>query len=119
LFGVLTALIVILSGCGILLAWSRRESQQFQHLYEAETQRRALVERTLDGKAGEIKETVVATEVYGRSSDYDPKRDSIVRVEATLLRQKLRSYYENEAGRRSHPPASLPIFHARTPGRPR
>jgi tetratricopeptide (TPR) repeat protein len=57
---------------------------------------RFVVESTLNGKAGQIKETVIATEVYGRPSDYDPKADSIVRVEATRLRQKLRSYYENE-----------------------
>jgi hypothetical protein len=57
---------------------------------------RYVVETTLDGKASEIKETVIASEVYGRSSDYDPKADSIVRVEASRLRQKLRSYYENE-----------------------
>ena len=57
---------------------------------------RYVVERTLDGKANEIKETVIATEVYGRTASYDPKADSIVRVEATRLRQKLRSYYENE-----------------------
>lgn len=57
---------------------------------------RYVVERTLDGKADEIKETVIATEVYGRTASYDPKKDSIVRVEATRLRQKLRSYYEEE-----------------------
>ena len=55
-----------------------------------------VVQRALDGKADEIKETVIATEVYGRSTDYDPKADSIVRVEASRLRQKLRSYYESE-----------------------
>lgn len=57
---------------------------------------RYVVEQTLEGKADEIKETVIAMEVYGRSGDYDPKSDSIVRVEATRLRQKLRTYYENE-----------------------
>src|SRR4051794_14888463 len=57
---------------------------------------RYVVERTLDGKADEIKETVIATEVYGRMANYDPKSDSIVRVEATRLRQKLRTYYDNE-----------------------
>lgn len=57
---------------------------------------RYVVESTLEGRAGDIKETVIATEVYGRSTDYDPKADSIVRVEASRLRQKLRSYYENE-----------------------
>jgi len=57
---------------------------------------RFVVESTLEGKSDEIKETVIATEVYGRAGDYDPKADSIVRVEASRLRQKLRSYYENE-----------------------
>jgi tetratricopeptide (TPR) repeat protein len=57
---------------------------------------RHVVEKTLDGKTSEIKEIVVATEIYGRSSDYDPKVDSIVRVEATRLRSKLRSYYEQQ-----------------------
>ncbi|MBL8228562.1 MAG: hypothetical protein JNL98_08795 [Bryobacterales bacterium] len=57
---------------------------------------RYVVEATLDGKSGEIKETVIATEVYGRRADYDPKADSIVRVEATRLRQKLHSYYQSE-----------------------
>lgn len=55
-----------------------------------------VVQCALDGKANEIKETVIATEVYGRSASYDPKADSIVRVEASRLRQKLRSYYESE-----------------------
>jgi tetratricopeptide (TPR) repeat protein len=57
---------------------------------------RCVVEKSLAGQAHEIKEIVIAMEVYGRTSDYDPKSDSIVRVEATRLRQKLRSYYENE-----------------------
>lgn len=57
---------------------------------------RYVVEATLDGRAGEIKETVIANDVYGRSTDYDPRADSIVRVEASRLRQKLRSFYENE-----------------------
>ena len=38
----ITVLVVVLSGCGILLAWSRREAEQYRLLYEAETQRRAL-----------------------------------------------------------------------------
>jgi tetratricopeptide (TPR) repeat protein len=57
---------------------------------------RHVVERTLEGRASEIKEVVIATEIYGRSCDYDPKVDSIVRVEASRLRSKLRSYYEQE-----------------------
>lgn len=81
---------------------------------------RYVVERTLEGKSGEIKETVIAGEVYGRASDYDPKTDSIVRVEASRLRQKLRRYYENEgrsAPVRIHLPSGsyVPHFEA-SPG---
>ena len=57
---------------------------------------RHVVEKTLEGRTSEIKEVVIATEIYGRSCDYDPKVDSIVRVEASRLRSKLRSYYEQE-----------------------
>src|SRR5215211_4400781 len=40
---------------------------------------RYVVEKTLEGRTDEIKEIVIATEIYGRSTDYDPKIDSIVR----------------------------------------
>lgn len=39
------------------------------------------------------KETLIGVEVYGRPADYDPKADSIVRVEANRLRTRLREYY--------------------------
>jgi len=38
-FALITVLVVILGGCGFLLAWSRRESQQYRRLYQAETER--------------------------------------------------------------------------------
>ncbi|MBS1826169.1 MAG: hypothetical protein JST93_12675 [Acidobacteria bacterium] len=55
---------------------------------------RYLVESTLNGKVP--KETVVGVEVYGRGADFDPKQDSIVRVEASRLRQRLAAYYMAE-----------------------
>jgi tetratricopeptide (TPR) repeat protein len=57
---------------------------------------RYLVEKSLAGKSCEIKETIIAAEFYGRPGDYDPKVDSIVRVEASRLRTRLQSYYEHE-----------------------
>ncbi len=54
---------------------------------------RFLVERTLDGHAGDIKEFLVGTEVFDRGPDYDPRLDSIVRVEMRRLRTKLDEYY--------------------------
>jgi len=52
--------------------------------------------KTTAGETAQIKEYVIALEVYGRRPDYDPKVDSIVRVEASRLRAKLREYYDSE-----------------------
>src|SRR5689334_604024 len=57
---------------------------------------RYVVQAAIEGKAKGIKETIIAVEVYGRTAGYDPKSDSIVRVEATRLRHKLRSSYESD-----------------------
>lgn len=57
---------------------------------------RFVVEQHLEGRDGEIKESVIAVEVFGRSSDHDPRQDSIVRTEATRLRARLSEYYIGE-----------------------
>ncbi len=54
------------------------------------------VSETLAGNADQIKEFVVGVEVFGRTQDYDPRLDPIVRVEARRLRMKLRKYYDTE-----------------------
>jgi TolB-like protein len=54
---------------------------------------RFVVERTLAGEGDQLKEYVLGTEVFDRSADYDPRLDSIVRVEARRLRSKLQEYY--------------------------
>ena len=54
------------------------------------------VERTLKGHGDELKESVLAVEVYDRPPDYNPKIDPIVRNDARRLRAKLREYYETE-----------------------
>lgn len=59
---------------------------------------RFVVERTLEGHDGEIKEWVIAVEVLGRATSFDSKSDPIVRVEAGRLRDRLSSYYEAEGG---------------------
>jgi adenylate cyclase len=68
-------------------------SRQFRN---AERQKRFLifvVKQALAGKGGELKESVLAMEVFDRAADYDPKVDTIVRVEARRLRKKLAEYY--------------------------
>jgi serine/threonine-protein kinase len=57
---------------------------------------RFVVERSLEGKESELKESVIAIEVFGRRADYDPKLDSIVRTEAGRLRARLAEYYAGE-----------------------
>jgi tetratricopeptide (TPR) repeat protein len=53
-----------------------------------------LVHHTLAGAHATLKETVLAVEVFGRNADrFDPRQDSIVRVEAGRLRQRLARYY--------------------------
>ena len=57
---------------------------------------RFLVERQLEGRGSEIKESLIGVEVYGRSPDYDPKLDSTVRSEVARLRARLSKYYSTE-----------------------
>ena len=52
-----------------------------------------VVECYVDGNDGDLKESVIAVEVFGRRADYDPRLDSIVRTEAGRLRARLADYY--------------------------
>jgi Flp pilus assembly protein TadD len=55
---------------------------------------RFVVEQQLDGRASELKESVIAIEAIGRDPDHNPKLDPVVRTEARRLRARLREYYE-------------------------
>jgi len=57
---------------------------------------RFLVEGHLEGSDTQLKESVIAVEVFGRRPDYDPSQDSIVRTEASRLRARLAEYYVGE-----------------------
>lgn len=57
---------------------------------------RYVVERTLAGEADQLKEYAVGVEVFDRDDKYDPRLDSIVRVEAGRLRSRLEEYYNGE-----------------------
>jgi hypothetical protein len=57
---------------------------------------RFAVDRALEGKAHELKETVIGVEVFDRDASYSPREDPIVRVMAGRLRAKLGEYYESE-----------------------
>ena len=67
---------------------------------------RMVIERHLEGRDDELKESLIAIEVFGRPADYDPKRDPVVRAEASRLRARLAEYYQNEG---KHDPLVIEI----------
>src|SRR5580704_12938260 len=59
-----------------------------------------ITSKFLEGSADDIKEYNIAVEAFGRGADFDQSRDSIVRVQAHRLRERLAEYYLSEG--RSH-----------------
>ncbi len=57
---------------------------------------RCVVERALTGRVEEVKEYLIGVEVFDRKTDFDPRIDPIVRVEARRLRGKLEEFYEKD-----------------------
>ncbi len=70
---------------------------------------RHLVTRLLAGDLASLKETVIAVEVFGRpAARFDPRSDTIVRVEARRLRARL-ARYDREEGREAPLRIELPV----------
>jgi hypothetical protein len=57
---------------------------------------RYLAKHAVEHPGTPIKEFQIATEVFGRSPDFDPQLDSMVRVQAGRLRSKLTEYYSSD-----------------------
>src|SRR5580704_17959050 len=57
---------------------------------------RVIVERHLQGRDGELKESVIGIEVFGRQPGFDARQDSTVRTEAGRLRARLAEYYARD-----------------------
>ena len=68
---------------------------------------RFVVERHLAGRDEELKESLIGIEVFGRAPGYDPKKDPIVRTEASRLRARLSEYSLGE-GKAGPLPIELP-----------
>src|SRR5436190_2999424 len=81
---------------------------------------RYVVEETLAGRGGQIKEYSLGAEVFARGDDFDPRIDPIVRVQARNLRARMAKYYEGpgadepvviELPKRTY----VPVFASRAP----
>jgi len=55
-----------------------------------------IVKRAMGGDGGDLKESVLAAEIFGKGDDFDPRLDATVRVAVNRLRSKLKTYYGGE-----------------------
>lgn len=62
---------------------------------------RYIVEETLAGRGKQLKEYTLGVAVLGRGSHFDPRLDSIVRVQASKLRARLAAYYKDAGANES------------------
>ena len=74
----------------ILLSQCFRNSERLQRFLKF------AIGSTLGGRTEQLKESVLGREIFDRGPRYDPRTDSIVRVESQRLRKKLAEYYKTE-----------------------
>jgi hypothetical protein len=74
----------------ILHSSSFRNASMLQQLFQY------LAAKAYDHGGDTLKEYTIGVEAFGRPNDFDPKTDTIVRVQIHRLRQKLKEYYETD-----------------------
>ena len=77
------------------------------------------VDKTIEGDASCLKESLLGTELFGRGGAFDPRIDPIVRVQAGKLRSRLQRYYEGDGCADAliielPKGGYVPVFHPRT-----
>jgi hypothetical protein len=70
-------------------------SQQFCNSKRYPALLRFVVEKTLSGRADELKERTLGVEVFQRPPDYDTNADTVVRYTAGEVRKRLSLYYHD------------------------
>ena len=58
-----------------------------------------LATKAFDHGSDSLKEYTIGVEALSRPQDFDPKTDTIVRVQIHRLRQKLKEYYDSDGSR--------------------
>ena len=71
-------------------------SDHFVHAESLSNLLKYIVEQTLDGDCRSLKEYTLGVEVFHRGADFNPKEDTIVRVQARALRSRLEAYYQTD-----------------------
>jgi hypothetical protein len=74
----------------LLQSTSFRNASMLQHLLQY-----LAAKAHVNGSEG-LKEYTIGVEAFGRPQDFDPKTDTIVRVQIHRLRQKLKEYYDSD-----------------------
>jgi len=90
-------------------------SPLFRHSRRYPNLLRHIVQLTLDGRTGELKERTVGCELFGREPDYETNADPIVRATAGEVRKRIAQYYfepghENELRIDLSPGSYIPEF---------
>lgn len=84
---------------------------------------RFVVDQALKGETDKLNEFVLGFEVFDKNATFDPRIDSIVRVEARRLRERLKKYYLDEGSNDSiiitlRPRSFVPEFGEPAAGKP-
>jgi tetratricopeptide (TPR) repeat protein len=98
-------------------------SRAFVHSHRIRRFLQFVVEEYLGGRQRRLKEYAIGLEVFGRPDSFDPRVDSIVRVEARRLRAKLDEYYAGDGGEsalriRMRKGSYVPLFETTAAARP-
>lgn len=110
-----------------MVAQGEETRAQVERILQSETFRnsealrrllRFLAEKSISGEADTLKEYTIAVDALGKSPNYDPRQDSVVRIQVGRLRQKLADYYRSE-GKNDEIFMDLPKGHFRLIAEPR
>ncbi|SPE24802.1 conserved hypothetical protein [Candidatus Sulfotelmatobacter sp. SbA7] len=83
-------------------------SPEFRSSQRCQEFLRFVVEQTLAGHAGVMKERTIGTEAFGRAADYDTNLDGVVRIKASEVRKRLSLYYAG-SGKAANVVIELPV----------
>jgi len=86
----------------ILASPEFRSSQRCQEFL------RFVVEQSLAGHAGGLKERTIGVEAFGRAADYETNLDGVVRIKASEVRKRLSLYYAG-SGKAAKVAIDLPV----------